>query len=378
MTSIKFLAVPVWTLHQKAKLILALIIGITIITTSAYFTALDSFGIVTRHHVKPHHIDPNDKEALISSGCFVDPLTYKPETLPNNPLPDTDLDAWHHIAKTCSATTKASLHSCPIPNAYHGIFGNNMTFRYHHYISLKSVHDIIQPFAMYIHGYNFPLNDTLFQRAVKEFNLIMVPSRSVTHVLGVRVLKPEHISDMLRLESVLAYGGFYADFDVWFLKPLHRSLPPTNTPQPETSFLTEYEAVLGEEDPNRFGNGIILSKRCGRFLSDWYKQYLQFDNKGWGVYDGDAFHLDLDRMQKPNWSNRKLIHTPQGFGRWNFSQNVAVHLWYKEYRREVGALGEEQLVELDNPLTRMGRYIMWGDKRESFQDGNAYHLNSTQ
>ncbi|KAJ3003748.1 UNVERIFIED_CONTAM: hypothetical protein HDU68_005527, partial [Siphonaria sp. JEL0065] len=157
------------SLKQIGVSIIAVITGLSIIFYYIIFEIDLYIPSVTTTDVTTHYstIHPNDRESLIAAGCFTDPVTYKPETPPNSTLPDSASDAWTYIQQTCAATTLLHLKTCPIPNAYHGVFGNNMTFKFHHYVSLKSVHDIVQPFAMYIHGFEFPLNDTLFQSAVK-------------------------------------------------------------------------------------------------------------------------------------------------------------------------------------------------------------------
>ncbi|KAJ3343668.1 hypothetical protein HDU83_005579 [Entophlyctis luteolus] len=348
-------------------------------------------------------IDPDDRAALVAAGCFVDPATTSvplaASATSSPPTSVTGVEAWDALHAECSAVQAAQLAECPIPNAFHAVMVN-MSFQFHHYIALKSVHDIVRPFAIY---------------AIEEFNLILIPSRQATAIFGTPILHKEHESDILRLETLMAHGGVYADLDVWFLKPLHSTtrnaagasshgdgLASLNVarspadgfdkrpPAPPHSFLTNHETVLGREDTARLGNGLIMAKRCARFVVDWYKQYLQFDNKGWGSHSlhvpnqmygymyrdvphlRDAIHVDEDRLQKPNWADRRLIHDADAKGKWNFSNNYAVHLWWKEYIKSRSKLDFDTIKTVNDTVGVLGRYILWGDKSKSLVDGEDY------
>ncbi|KAJ3073132.1 hypothetical protein HDU98_002168 [Podochytrium sp. JEL0797] len=350
---------------------------------------------VTSAAVNRTQIHPNDREALIAAGCFIDPLTYKPEVKKNSPLPDSSFEAWERIDGSCAAMTSDVLAGCPIPNVYHGVFGDNMEFKFHHYVSLKSVHDIVQPFAMYIHGFDFPMKSALFQKAIKEFDLILVPSRRASQVFHIDIKVKEHESDALRMEIMNVYGGIYADFDVFWLKPLHnlgrfdQSLTLPEAMPPKRSLLDgHYETVLGEEEPDLgVGNGILINKRCARFMMDWYMRYNTFDDNDWrfhsvllpmimwktvyhaGVPHGDLLHVEVDTLQKPDWSKRDWVHTKEGFTNWDWTKNYACHLWYRAYGKKHNF---DTIKTADDPIGRMARYILWGDKTKGFQNNDDY------
>ncbi|ORY41526.1 hypothetical protein BCR33DRAFT_767391 [Rhizoclosmatium globosum] len=348
------------------------------------------FGIST--------IDPNDKEALIAAGCFVDPTTYKPEIPVNEPLPDTANDAWERMYNSCVDITPPMLTRCPIPNAYHGVFGDGMEFKFHHYVALKSVHDVLKPFAMYIHGFNFPMQSELFQKAIQDFNLILVPSRKADKVFHLDVKVLEHQSDILRMEINTVYGGIYSDFDVFWLQPLHREQSEITDFYKE--FLDgEHETVLAGQSPQngvigRVANGVLINKRCARFMQDWYKLYLLFNDQDWEFHSvilphilwktigrtgspaDELVHVEHSSMQQPSYDWRSLIHTPRGFTEWNWTQNIACHLWIREYEGR-DKLNFESIKTVNDPIGRMARYILWGNKKEKFDMNINYFINET-
>ncbi|KAI9348197.1 hypothetical protein BDR26DRAFT_854177 [Obelidium mucronatum] len=344
-------------------------------------------------------IHPNDRVSLIKHGCFLEPIQVSHTSAEdfNAPLLHDSQTAWSILENQCSHVKKPALDRCPIPNAFHLVIAGTMTFKLHHYIALKSIHDIVQPFAIYIHGFEFPLTDSLFKRAIREFNLKLIPSRNVTHVFQTRVHKKEHKSDVLRLETLIQYGGVYADLDVFFLKPLHNwtnfDAGYRGVKQPEDSYLTDHEAVLGVEvEGKKFGNGIILSKRCGRFVMDWYQHYIQFNNQGWGEQSlflpmnlwqqqyknsatrNSALYSDELSLQQPDIKNKHLIYDSNPSLPWKFSRNHAVHLWYRSYGAEHTL---QSLAELDSAFGRLARYILCGEKSVGFEDDKEYHCVTT-
>ncbi|KAJ3296500.1 hypothetical protein HDU79_006525 [Rhizoclosmatium sp. JEL0117] len=259
----------------------------------------------------------------------------------------------------------------------------------------------MQPFAMYIHGFKFDLESELFQKAIKDFNLILVPSRHANQVFQHTVNVPEHQSDVLRMEIATVYGGIYSDFDVFWLKPLHnlgRFNKSITTPEPyppTKSFLEKHETVMGAEEPSDgvyggTGNGILINKRCARFMVDWYKFYVTFRDGEWrehsvelphmlwktlakpgGGPSQELIHVELGTMQNPNFLERHLIHTAAGLSGWDWSKNIACHLFIRHYGGRDG-LNFESVKTVEDPIGRMARYILWGDKTKPFMIGNSY------
>jgi mannosyltransferase OCH1-like enzyme len=84
-------------------------------------------------------------------------------------------------------------------------------------VSLKSIHAKIKPTAMFIHGYDFP-STQLFNDTIKELDITLVASRYLDRVYDRPVKSPEHKVDVVRLESLIRFGGLYFDLDVFALQ----------------------------------------------------------------------------------------------------------------------------------------------------------------
>lgn len=103
---------------------------------------------------------------------------------------------------------------------------------------------------MFIHGGSWDLENELFQRAQREFKLVLVEARNVTAIWGKKVNVIEHKADVLRLEALLHFGGIYSDLDVIWLKS------PSIPISPDVPALTSYEFTISQES----GNGLCNVK----------------------------------------------------------------------------------------------------------------------
>ncbi|ORY51813.1 hypothetical protein BCR33DRAFT_779988 [Rhizoclosmatium globosum] len=303
----------------------------------------------------------------------------------NQPSPDSANDAWDHLYQTCSPMTREYLRGCPIPNAYHTIFIDGMNFSFHHYVSLKSVHSILKPFAMYIHGYSFPTENLLFQKAVKAFNLTLVPARKAEKAFHID-LQTDEQSDVLRLEINALYGGIYSDLDVFWLKSMTHEEP--------SLLRGQYEMVLAPRfnktnHRTSLTNVILVNKRCARFIQDWYKFYTLLADAPRKDFPtvlpqtmwqslasenstaSDLVHVEVERLQQPDVTLKQFIHTPKGIKSWKWGKSIACNLFYDKYQKNHTF---DDIKVVNNPIGRMARYILWGDKTKAFDMNKDYFL----
>lgn len=304
------------------------------------------------------HAPTNLTDKGISNSAVV-PSPYKaaaqcsmnPTTVQDSTAKQSALDAYTAIQNECSAMDESALSACSIPNVVHLVWlpGGGLQFR--HYLSLKSIHDRLRPDAIYMHGFDFPISDPIFQRFITEFNVITVLSREVTHVHSEPVDLVEHKSDVIRLESLLRFGGMYFDLDVYVLKPL-------------TVFMND-ETVMPMEN----NNGIILAKRCSRFLRRWYEEYKSFDDGNWALHSirvpKTLFNADPTGITASHKELRSdWTHTADMF----ISDDTAPAFWgpllsihsLMRAHSEFKELDEAEVVALDNNYGRIARNILAG------------------
>jgi len=155
-----------------------------------------------------------------------------------------------------------------IPNIIHFVFGlcddfGGRPFSLIHYLAVKSAHECNRPEAIYFH-YAYEPSGEWWDRAKPFLTLVQLdPPRNI---FGNPLLHYAHISDVVRLEALLKYGGIYLDIDVLCLK----SFAP----------LRRFEAVMGIEGKGGLCNAVIMAVPEAPFIRRWYQEYGTFRSTG--------------------------------------------------------------------------------------------------
>lgn len=198
--------------------------------------------------------------------CRADPVAAEAATAAQSAQ-----DAIDTIDALCGGVTDEQIAACSVPNMVHFTLVNTKTFGFYAYVAVKSAHDRLHPDGLYLHLMEFPVEPTEYlDRAIREFGLKIVRSRKVTHVYDRPVAGITHFSDIVRIESMIRFGGIYLDLDAFVLKPLDD--------------MYRFETVIPSENNNGLASGIMLAKRCSRFLTTWYNMYDTFDDSQWGFH----------------------------------------------------------------------------------------------
>ncbi|KAJ3109715.1 hypothetical protein HDU96_007160 [Phlyctochytrium bullatum] len=277
--------------------------------------------------------------------CSVDPLEYY-ERL----KAEDGLSVVRDIEDECALATPRELAKCTVPKVLHLVVIGGY-FKMHHYLAIRSMNDKIRPEKFYIHGSDFPLGQELFERVMREFKPVLITSRNVstiyTHIIG----GYEHRSDVLRLENVIRFGGMYFDLDVFAVKDMDRFLGN--------------EATMGAQPGRGINNGMIIGKRCARFLRHWHRQYRSFNDSLWDehsvhlpgiLYDRNPRGLVLASEALYNhWPNQICFNEEHDPKIWKPIH--AVHSFYRDYGKEHS---EEELKTLENNYGRLARNLMFG------------------
>jgi hypothetical protein len=173
-----------------------------------------------------------------------------------------------HIESECQLNTPEVIGVCRVPRNIHLVWYNGSAFRFDHYVALKSMFVTIIPDNIFVHGREFPSNNIHFDRCVDEFDLKLVQSRAVEKVHNQSVDVIEHKSDVVRIETLIRFGGMYFDFDVLLLRPVFH-------------FYENEETVLGPQNSNGLNCGIIFAKRCSIFMRRWYHSFKDMNDTIW-------------------------------------------------------------------------------------------------
>jgi len=149
-----------------------------------------------------------------------------------------------------------------IPNIIHFVFGlcedfGGRPFSLVHYLAVKSAYDCNRPEVIYLHYAHQPSGEW-WDRAKPYLTLIQLDPPK--EIFGKPLLHYAHVSDIIRLEVLLKYGGIYLDIDVVCLK----AFAP----------FFKHETVMGKEREGGLCNAVILAAPKARFIRRWYLDEL--------------------------------------------------------------------------------------------------------
>ncbi|KAJ3109029.1 hypothetical protein HDU96_007343 [Phlyctochytrium bullatum] len=277
--------------------------------------------------------------------CSVDPREYLEKF-----ATEDGLSVVRDIDEECALATPRAMAKCTVPKVLHLVlFGGH--FKMHHYLAMRSMNQKIKPEKFFIHGSDFPHGQEFFDRVIKEFKPILIPSRNASTIYNHTIGGYEHRSDALRLESIIRFGGMYYDLDVFVTKDMDKFL--------------DNEATMGAQPGRGINNGMIIGKRCARFLRNWHRQYRTFDDSQWDthsvwlpgqLYEKNPRGLVLESEALYNhWPGKNAFdekHDPE------FWKPIhAIHSFYRDYGKEHT---EEEFKTLENNLGRFARHLLFG------------------
>ena len=159
-----------------------------------------------------------------------------------------------------------------IPKIIHFIFGlkedfGEKSFSFVHFLAVYTAWKVNNPDIIFLH-YAFEPKGEWWDRAKPYLTLNKIDSP--TEIFGNALNHYAHRADIIRLDMLKKYGGIYMDLDVLCI----------NAFDP----LLKYDFVMGLEPGVGLCNAVILSRPNARFLSIWYDEYRNFDNRLWNYH----------------------------------------------------------------------------------------------
>ena len=172
-----------------------------------------------------------------------------------------------------------------IPKIIHFIYFGYTEFKFIHYFSIKTVHDYNPDYTIYLYNYEQPVNNIWFELSKQYINIVQTkpPESIYNNTLNTYA----HKADIVRLEKLIKYGGFYLDIDVWTLKSF------------DTLLNIEESCIMGYQAKNTqfegLCNAVIGAKPQSAFLKIWLENYKTFNNTEW---DNHSVYLPLKLANK--------------------------------------------------------------------------------
>jgi hypothetical protein len=253
----------------------------------------------------------------IGKKCFRDPVPIQHETRKM-----TAIELRDAIERECAEMTAEDIEECDVPNVVHFVIDSVSEMMFHHYLSIRTAYNVLKPDRIFLHVFGtdeikFEDGSPSFGRLLNDVPTIeVILARDPTFVHDRPVQKMQHKSDMIRMESIIRFGGVYFDLDVY----VFRKMDP----------LYKYETTLTEEHSlcEGLNNGLIFAKRCARFMRRWYDGYKTFDDshyfnhsvlmsyKMWKE-DPSYLHVDNFYLRSDNPTSNKNM----------FTQNLNLDWW---------------------------------------------------
>ncbi|KAJ3261010.1 hypothetical protein HK103_006965 [Boothiomyces macroporosus] len=317
------------------------------IQTVASDGAHNIFTTKTKHQ----YTIPPDLEQYPESKCYSNPVADQFDSVKLD-----SVQTLQHIEDMCSGYTDQDFASCPVPNVVHLIPGKS--FKFHHYLNIVAIKKIIKPEHIYVHGEIFPFDSQFFMKAVQEFNLELVVSRTFSTIYrNITLFHGEHKADILRMEALLKYGGIYLDMDAYPIKSFKRFM--------NDEFSIGYQ---NQEEEYGLNNGIMIGKKCSRFLLRWFRQYKYFNPDHWDehsvtlplkLYHKDPSYVKAYGKELLSWwyqdVNKLPMFKPYIPEEW--ADVYAVHSFYRSLKDTV--VDFDTVKTIGNSFGHYARYVLY-------------------
>ncbi|KAJ3311425.1 hypothetical protein HDV04_004027 [Boothiomyces sp. JEL0838] len=314
------------------------------IQTVASDGAHNIFTTKTKHQ----YTIPPDLEQYPESKCYSNPVTDQFDSVKLD-----SVQTLQHIEDMCSGYTDQDFASCPVPNVVHLIPGKS--FKFHHYLNIVAIKKIIKPDHIYVHGEIFPFDSQFFMKAVQEFNLELVVSRTFSTIYrNITLFHGEHKADILRMEALLKYGGIYLDMDAYPIKSFKRFM--------NDEFSIGYQ---NQEEEYGLNNGIMIGKK---FLLRWFRQYKYFNPDHWDehsvtlplkLYHKDPSYVKAYGKELLSWWHQDVDKLPmfKPYIPEEWADVYAVHSFYRSLKDIV--VDFDTVKTISNSFGHYARYVLY-------------------
>ena len=178
-----------------------------------------------------------------------------------------------------------------IPKIIHFIYFGYTDFKFVHYFAIKTAYDNNPSYKINLYNYKLPKNNIWFDLTLQYVNIIHTePPESI---YGNKLNTYAHRADIVRLEKLIEYGGFYLDIDVWTLKSFDSLL------NIEETCIMGYQAEQSQF--KGLCNAVVGAKPQSAFLKIWLENYKSFKSDEW---DKHSVYLPLELSK----DHPSLIH----------------------------------------------------------------------
>ena len=164
----------------------------------------------------------------------------------------------------------------PIPKIVHYVWFGQNDINYSMFLSFLSTQKFVKPQKIFIYV-DTNKSRPYFDKMVAYGNVHIVYYGSVPTIFQKRIAKTLHVSDIIRAEILLRYGGIYLDWDAYWLKPADDLLFLGYETIASLDFFKDMYPRQGF--PDTVNMGVLLARPGSRFISLWQESFKQYTGK---------------------------------------------------------------------------------------------------
>ena len=149
-----------------------------------------------------------------------------------------------------------------IPKIVHYVWFGSKEMDFVMYLSMLSTLFIANAETVYVHG-DGRLFGKYFEKIKQDKRLRLINHHQPLHIFGHSIRNLQHMSDIIRAEVLLKYGGIYVDWDViWLLDPEEIINQGYDT-------VANYDHMEKPGFPNTINLGVFMAKPRSTFVKKW-------------------------------------------------------------------------------------------------------------
>ena len=161
----------------------------------------------------------------------------------------------------------------PIPKIVHYAWFGGGEMTYEMYLSFQSTLRFVKPtqIIMYVDSYDLGI----YFEKMRNISIVKVVYYGKPSTVFQKPFKNlAHVSDFVRTEALLRYGGIYLDWDVFWLKPVDDLL--TLGYETIAAFGHLARVPYRKDFPDVFNMGVVFARPGSRFIALWQDSFRKY------------------------------------------------------------------------------------------------------
>ncbi|XP_046546959.1 uncharacterized protein LOC124257033 [Haliotis rubra] len=270
-------------------------------------------------------------------------------------------DFYHQLNQRVNYNVNITNDHDVVPRIVHLVWVNEkgVEFQFFQLLTMMAIQRHVQPLRIYFWHNNLPQGHYWRQAIATINNLYFVYRKRVTQIYGRKILRGIHVSDIIRMEALMEYGGMYFDFDSVVVNPVDP--------------LLKYDVVMGHEEWYILANGMMFCKPWSDFFRVWYPRYATFNNDFQthsniipniiSLRRPNLIHIEEVSLCKPNYKTRQYLFEEGMLWDWR-RDNYVIHLYILAYTHAgYEAMTPENIKYMNTTIGEVTRYIYYGDSK---------------